>query len=625
MTPITAGLFMPIPADKVVSLDFETYFDKDYTLKKLATSEYIRDERFKAQCVGIKVGHDETIWVPDVHVEEAVNCIDWSTHALLAHHAQFDGFILTERFGVHPTFYFCTLSMGRALHSIGMGAGLNDLAQFYGLGNKLPDILGQTKGVRDWPPEMMEKAGTYCAVDTQLCYDLFHTMLPEFPESELELIDQTCRMFCEPVLVVDEERAQLALEEEKRNKKRKIEQSLRPVEELSSNVKFANVLRELGVEPPTKISPTTGKETYAFAKSDQGLQELMVHDDEAVRAVVEARLAVKSTLNETRAERLLNEGKDGRTIPVYLKYYGAHTGRWSAGNKMNLQNLPRGGELRKSLLAPFDHVLVVADSAQIEARMLAWIANDHELLRQFAEGEDVYKHMASAIFGVPVDEVTKEQRFVGKVSILGLGYKMGWKRFHLTVTLGLMGPPMDISLDVARSTVNTYRSERLPITKFWDTCDDMLMCMVSDMDMDYGPLHVDGKRNRIYFPDGMYLEYPELCPDGNGYVYFDYENAKIFASGGRPNERKTKKIYNGLLAENITQKLARVVVADQLRAVSRRQKIVTMTHDELVALAHRLQADEALDFMLEVMRTPPDWCSDIPLGAEGGYAREYSK
>ena len=88
---------------------------------------------------------------------------------------------------------------------------------------------------------------------------------------------------------------------------------------------------------------------------------------------------------------------------------------------MNLQNLERGGELRKSILAPPGHVLVVADSSQIEARVLAWLANDSELLTLFENKADVYKHMAAKIYSITTEEVNKTQRFVGKVATLGLG------------------------------------------------------------------------------------------------------------------------------------------------------------------------------------------------------------
>ena len=622
----------PIKPEEIVTLDFETYWDKDYTLKKLATSEYIRDDRFKAQCVGLKIGTDNVIWIPTIHVEEALRSIDWASYALLAHHTQFDGFILSDHYNLHPAYYLCTLSMGRGLHSIGMGASLDALARFYKLGNKLPNILEKTKGVLNWPPELMQEAGLYCAVDTQLCHDLFQEMIPNFVKSELNLIDETCRMFCEPVLQVDIPTAQRALLIEQDNKRKKIEKAEVDPANLSSNQKFAALLESLNVEIPMKKSPTTGLDTYAFAKGDFGFQELMIHEDETVRALIEARIAVKSTIGSTRAQRLLDEGANGRTLPVYLKYYGAHTGRWSGGNRMNLQNLPRNnphdpdsGLLRKSIIAPEDYVIVVADLAQIEARMLAWLAKDEALLDQFRGEQDAYKIMATSIYHKSVDEITKIERFVGKTAVLGLGYQMGWRRFLLTITLGLMGPPMPMEPEVAQTVVATYRQNRYKIVQFWDKCTEMLNHMLYDMDMEYGPLRVDGKRNRIYMPNNMYLEYPGLSQSKDGLVFFDYENADIMMRGGSPNMKRSKKIYGGLLAENITQALARIVIGDQLLQIAGQFKVASTTHDEILAIALLAEADAALNFMIQTMRIPPEWAPDLPLDAEGGFAREYSK
>jgi hypothetical protein len=609
----------------IVVLDFETYYDTDYSLSKLSTSEYVRDERFKAQCVGIKVGTDNVVWIPDKNVREALHSINWKSYALLAHHTQFDGFILSEQYGITPAYYMCTLSMGRALHSVGMGAALDDLAKYYKLAHKVPNVLAATKGVRDLPPELMQDLGFYCMVDTQLCSDLYWQMIPQVSQSELDLINETCRMFCEPVLMVDIPRAYKALELEKDTKAQKLEASQQDPADLRSNPKFADVLRLFGVEPPMKISPTTGEPTYAFAKSDAGFQELMAHPDGAVRAIVEARLAVKSSLNETRAQRLIDEGANGRAVPVYLKYYGAHTGRWSGGNKMNLQNLPRGGELRKSLVAPPGHVIVVADSAQIEARMLAWLAGESEVLDQFRNEEDVYKHMAVQIYGVRLDDVTSKQRFVGKVAVLGLGYGMGWRKFLATLTLGIMGPKMALEPTEAQAIVNGYRRARAKTVAYWRTCEDMLQHMLYDKDGEFGVFQLNGAENKIYMPNGLYLEYPGLCQSNDGFVYFDYENADILARGGYPNPKRGKKIYGGLLAENLTQAASRIVVGEQLLTVAKRYKIATTTHDEIVAIAPETDADEALEFMLETMRTPPVWAPDLPLNAEGGFSAEYSK
>jgi hypothetical protein len=247
------------------------------------------------------------------------------------------------------------------------------------------------------------------------------------------------------------------------------------------------------------------------------------------------------------------------------------------------------------------------------------------LLRQFANGEDVYKHMASQIYGTPVENITKAKRFVGKVAVLGLGYGMGWRKFLATITLGLMGPKMALDTKEAQVVVDTYRRTRHAIKTYWKLCDHVLTRMVNDMDGELGLLRIDGTHNRLYLPNDLYLEYPGLAETNDGFVYFDYENADILARGGVPNSKRGRKIYGGLLTENITQAIARIIVGEQLLQIARQYRVVMTTHDEIVATVPEAEADAGLSFMLDVMRTPPAWASGLPLNAEGGYAREYSK
>lgn len=634
---------------QIVTLDFETYFSKEYSLKlkEYNTSGYIRDPQFKTQCVGIQIDADDPLWIPDQNVAAALNTIDWANSALLCHHTGFDGLILSHHYGIHPAYYFDTLSMGRALHSNGLGAALDELANFYKLGNKLPNVLNETKGVRDLSPELMEKLGQYCAVDTELCNKLFHKMIDQFPQDELDLIDLTIRMFVQPVLQIDQARVLKELQNEQENKERLIAASGLAKTTLGSNPKFAEALARKGVLAPTKISPTTKKAAFAFAKNDLGFQELRQHPDEDIRNMVEARIAVKSTIGETRAQRFLKEGAAG-SLPVYLSYYGAHTGRWSGGNKLNLQNLKRGGELRKSILAPEGHVLVVVDSAQIEARMLAWLADDRDLLGLFSASQDVYKYMAADIYGIPVDQVTKDQRFVGKVAVLGLGYNMGWKKFQWTLATGAMGPSVIMTDWECQVVVDKYRAARWKIAQLWKDLNDTLRVMIaSERTITIkDKLIADCATNKVYLPNSMYLEYPGLSlhqpseDDENAWgeqmMYFDYTTlAKARILGHKLPIKKGKKIYGGLFAENLTQALSRIVISDQMLAVENKLKItrnpnqvsriVTMTHDEIVSCVPEDRAEDTLTMMLDIMKTPPAWCLDLPLGAEGGYAREYSK
>jgi DNA polymerase family A len=634
---------------QIVTLDFETYYSSEYSLrsKALNTSEYIRHSEFKAQCVGIKLNDQPVVWYRDRDIQSALDAIDWSATGLLCHHTAFDGLVLSHHYGIVPAFYLDTLSMARALHSNAIGASLDEVARFYNLGNKLPNVLDKTKGVRDLPDDLMQQLGQYCAVDVELCKLIFTKMIQGFPQSELELIDLTVRMFCDPVLHIDIPRVEKELEREIKEREQLIADSGTDIKSLSSSDKFAAELRKLGIDPPTKISPTTNKGTWAFSKTDLDFIDLKTHHDERVRKLVAGRLAAKSTIGESRANRFLSVGKDNKKLPVYLNYFGAHTGRWSAGNKMNLQNLKRGGELRKSIIAPEGHVIVVADSAQIEARVTAWLAEDAELLTLFAEKADVYKHMASEIYQIPTDTVTKDQRFIGKIAVLGLGYGMGHAKFQHTLATGAMGPAVELSTDECMRIVKMYRLKRMQITWLWHNMELMLHRMIGKREGTLGPLWNDNQY-RIWLPNGLYLQYPFLSADWDNinekYVdfrYYDYEAGVRRIMGGKVSKEEGKRIYGGLATENVVQALARIIVGDQMLRIANNLKetsgvpvagsgpeyrrVVTMTHDEVVVCVPAAEADDTLKMMLREMSTALPWCSDIPLSAEGGYDVNYSK
>lgn len=643
--------------DRVITIDFETYFSKDYSLrnKNLNTSEYIRHPEFKAQCVGIKVDQEPVYWVKHDGVREALASIDWSTSALLAHHTAFDGLILSHHFGIVPAYYLDTLSMARALHSNLIGAGLDEVARFYKLGNKLPNILNSTKGVRDLPDELMIQLGQYCALDVELCRMIFDKMAAGFPEDELDLIDMTVRMFCDPVLYIDIPRVEKELEREHKERQEIIEASGVSIKTLSSADMFAEELKALGIIPPSKVSPTTGSATWAFSKTDLEFMNLVYHKDERVQKLVKARLAAKSTIGETRAKRFLDVGADGKKLPVYLNYCGAHTTRWSAGNKMNLQNLKRGGELRRAIIAPPGHVIVVADSAQIEARVTAWLAQDKELLDLFRNGADVYKHMASQIYSAPIDDITKDQRFIGKIAVLGLGYGMGWVKFQHTLATGAMGPVVDMKDEECQKIVNKYRSSRKEIAALWQKMEFLLLALIRKRQDsikigDTEVIRYDAQ-NRLHLPSGLYLQYPFLTADFDqsdetysNYKYFDLKSGARAVFNDSFDEEKGKKLYGGLLTENIVQALSRIIVGEQMLAIKRKMvdlhhpgaavaissgipvgRVVTMTHDEIVICCPEQQAYMVEKLMIDEMKTPPAWCSDIPLNAEGGFDYNYSK
>ena len=286
---------------------------------------------------------------------------------------------------------------------------------------------------------------------------------------------------------------------------------------------------------------------------------------------------------------------------------------------MNLQNLKRGGELRKSILAPPGHSIVVADSAQIEARVVAWLAGQHDIVQAFASGQDVYRMMGSAIFNKPADQISKDERFISKVCVLGLSYSMGPAKLQLTLKQGVMGPPVDLSFEECQRMVNIYRSRNYRIRNLWKIADGIIAAMLVGNEGTLGPLSYG--KGYIRLPNGMFLQYyglhGDLDENGDELVVRD---ASYLARSGKV------RIFGPLLVENLTQALARCIIAEQiLRVEDAGWRVVTTTHDEIVAIAPTKQADKCLKDMLKIMSTAPEWAPGLPLAAEGGHDINYSK
>jgi DNA polymerase III epsilon subunit-like protein len=340
---------------RILVIDFETRWDrKDYTLSKMTTEQYIRDERFKAFGVCMKFLNDEepAEWVPHDRIPDVLKTYNWNNTAVLAHNAQFDVAILSWVYGVKPCFVFDSLSMARALRGIEVGNSLAKLADEFGLPEK-GNAVHSTDGLEELTPEIEAELAAYCQHDTFLCEEIFKRLIKGYPVNELRLIDLTLKMFINPVLELDKEMLNAAITEEKTRRTNLLTKLGIEETALASNQQFADVLLSMGVTPPTKVSKTTGREALALAKNDALFQALLNSDNEDVALLCEARLAVKSTLERTRAQRFLDISSRGR-LPVPLNYYGAHTGRWSAskGSGLNLQNLKRGSFLRKAIMAP---------------------------------------------------------------------------------------------------------------------------------------------------------------------------------------------------------------------------------------------------------------------------------
>lgn len=617
----------------IVTLDFETYYDAKYSLKKLTTEAYIRDSRFEVIGVGIKINDKPCKWFSGSNVVLALKAINWSDKAVLCHNTVFDGAILSWLYNIKPALWLDTLSMARPYHTADVGLSLAALANRYNLGKKGDEVF-KAVGLHltDFSAQALHDYGVYCCTDVDLTYALFKCLKTKFNSSELLLIDRTIRMYTEPEIELDTVMLDNRLKEINDERDKIITECgltgdiEADKKTLMSNVKFADVLRGLAVSPPTKRSPATGRVTWAFGKTDPGFIALKKHNNPVVRKLVEARLAIKSTIEQSRVNTLSQLAKRGR-LPVMLHYYGAHTGRFSGGDKINLQNLPRGGTLRASLRAPKGKVLIACDSSQIEARMVAWLAQQTNLLDAFRKGRDVYSEFATSVYGKQISKADKLERFVGKTCILGLGYGMGNVRFAETLKIGSAGLSLDLLPGEAVRIVELYRTKYKKIKKFWGQCGDMLIRMArgESGSICNGFLKYDGET--IYLPNGMELSYNHLThgSEGFGYINSAREYKKLIATklGGPVAKIAWTYIYGGKLTENITQALARIVVSEQLMEISKRYKVVLQVHDEVVISVDKEYAAEAKAFMERVMSTPPTWASDLPVACEASVGETY--
>jgi DNA polymerase len=621
----------------IVTIDFETYYDREYSLSKMTTEAYVRDPRFEVIGVGVKVNDHPTDWYSGENPGRFLKSLSYKDKAILCHNTVFDGAILSWHFGIKPKLWLDTLSMARPLHNVSVGGSLKALTAHYGLGAKGDEVihaLGKRRS--DFSQDEMARYASYCVNDVDLTYKLFNKMKGRFTADELRVIDITMRMFTEPTIELNRPMLEQHLHEVINKKSDLVaELGLGCTEDeaksvLMSNDKFANFLSGLGIDPPTKISPTTGREAYAFSKSDKAFTDLLDHHNPQVQAAVAARLGVKSTIEQSRTQSLIGVSQRG-ALPIMLNYYGAHTGRFSGGDKMNLQNLPRGGTLRKSLCAPKGKVLIACDSSQIEARMVAWVSEQNDLLQAFREGRDVYSEFASEVYGRKVTKSDKVERFVGKTCILGLGYGMGPDKFRGALAIGQGGIKVNIEPHEARNIVQIYRSKNHRIAQFWHRCSSVLRDLLLGRDGEVIPMKslLPYKNNAIILPNRLSIQYPLLNEgsDGNlryiadGRTYRKAAVAKL--TGESAEDLPWVRIYGGKVTENIVQALARIVVTSQVVNIAKRYKIVLQVHDEVVCCVDEAEAEEAKAFIMECMSAPPKWAPDLPVACEADIGYNY--
>ena len=617
---------------QLVTLDFETFYEAGFSLTNLTTEEYIRDKRFQTIGVGIKINEEETTWHTSKDVKEALSKIDWANSALLCHNTLFDGAILSFRYNIIPALYFDTLCMARAIHGVDAGGSLAALVERYNLGRKGTEVVdAKGKRLEDFNEADLKQYGEYCKNDVELTLKLFKVLQDNFNDNEIKLIDLTIRMYTEPVLEVDDALLQARLDEVKDEKNAMLKGLMEKLgcedeecvrKKLASNQQFAAILEELGVSVPMKESPATGKQTFALAKGDTGFLELCEHEDVYIQELCRVRLGTKSTIEESRIERFIGIGARNKgKLPIPLKYYGAHTGRWAGSDKVNFQNLPARDKKKKALknavIPPEDHVVINSDSSQIEARILVWIAGQDDVVQWYAEGRDVYSEFASKVYDRTITKKDATERAVGKTCILGLGYGTGPTKLQHTLKVAT---GLNIEEEECKRFVKVYREVNDKVIELWSDCDKALGDIASWPE-NKKPYYIGAHNVLLVTPQGiklpndLYIQYPELKWDTEEEKgKYKYKSRRGYIS-----------VWGGSVVENVIQALARIVIGEQIVKIAETYRPVLTVHDSVVCVAKKDDADSALKYITDIMSTPPKWGTTLPIACEANYGNSYGE
>lgn len=603
-------------------VDYETYYSREYSLKRMTVPEYLLDPRFACHGAAVKKNKEPARWVDAEDLPAFFAALDPNKTMLVYHNALFDACITAWIYKFVPRLTGDTLgvaraSLGHRLKSLSLGS----VAQHLEVGVKGDTILK----VEGMPRDAIKQAGlwdayvAYALNDAEQCANIWRELVIKrrFPASEVVLMDKIIRCATQPKFQLDPHALALHLADVRARKEALLQRVGCSRDDLMSNDRFAAALETLGVSPPRKMSLTTGKETFAFAKTDSEFIALQEHESPDVQALVAARLGVKTTLEESRTERFIAltrlQWGDGQPwMPIPLRYGGAHTHRLSGEWKLNAQNLPRGGALRRALIAPPGFKVIAPDSSQIEARVVAWLCGARLLVEQFAKGEDVYSSFGTALFNYPVSKATKRERHIAKGAVLGCGYGMGWPKFQ--ATMRTEGMALDDA--EAQRTVSVYRSTYPAIPATWAMLNSAgIAALSSGGGYELGPCVFE--KERIRLPNGLALHYHSLRFENREWVY-EY--------GGMP-----KRVYGGKLLENIVQGLARIIVMDAALAIERRfqaefddpPQLALQVHDELVFVVPDDRVERCIAICGEEMRRAPSWAAGLPLDSECDVGQTY--
>lgn len=658
-----------------IIFDFETYFNKklkgdlQYSLSKLSYPEYIYDSRFQVHLLGVDRNGKQDFIAPR-DIPKFLKGIKGAV--VIGHNLFFDAAILAWRYDWRAERYIDTLSLanhyvGPARESSNGRNDLDTLARKLGIAVQKKD-LSFMDGVAVPTPGDLLRLKEYLGTDLTITRKVADKLLPRIANAELELwlIDHTLRIFLDRQLAINPKQVTKTRKLVNTRLAERVKASGTTPAVLASNPQFATELRSRLKKYNVKMPTKRGKNSIipALAKDDPGFLKLAEHPIKPIADLVRGRLVLRSSANVLARLNTMDKFHE-RGIPVHLVYYGAHTGRWSAAGGFNFLNLTSpdrandpvdreiAKSIRESIEADTGETFVAADASQIEKRVLAWLAEESKLERGFANGDDIYSEFISDVLDEDIHKPTGKEkpavaahltlmRGAGKIAVLGLGFNMGVDKFFTQLRskspgIAKMIADGRIDLKFAGKVVEKYRKTYTEIVKFWTVIEDAFKRVLAGGEDEHvgrgGALRIeriDDTSVGIALPSGRILYYRNLRWEQHAgtRTFVGYDGKRVTRTGNNYELRfgNGKKIYGGLLTENVVQAIARDIMVLSIRKMELAKfPVVLHVYDEIVAQVKKGKAKKAEALLVKSLSTPPPWGQGMILAAEGRTERTLSK
>lgn len=651
--------------EEVLIIDFETYFDQEYSLSKMSTIEYIQDPRFEFTGCGFATlpfgQFDGPVFTVKPDLEWYIKLLqeqygkNLERVTVIAKNAKFDMAILAIKFRIIPPYIIDIDDLLRH-YDARMSHRMKDVTKMFGLQSK--GDTNQFKGLHyeEMDTETRKKLKNYSKNDVEIESSLFTILLPKItnPVVEIPIARHTLDLYLRPHFKFDMPGAYLLAGQMQQELQAIIDATGYTQKQLSGNKIFTKLLSEALPEDES-VPMKAGKRGNipAFAKDDVAFQLLLAHPDPVVQQLCVARQSVKSwPLHIKRIFNMVKQARvSGGKLRVPLNYYGGHTGRWSGGEKINLQNLGGQGragsgvhpliqKMRNLLRVPNGYTLGIADSSQVEARILAWLAGQDDLVKGFADGEDIYSVFATELFGVDVhkpkeadpadaQQLLKIRRGFGKDAILGCGYGMGTNTFYQRcIANSDLRPYFDsgsYDWDFIHHLINTYRTTYKRIPEFWKAVEKAFKWVIKYP-------HEQAQVSRIYDENDNAAGFRLMFFNQKGTVHLRLPSGRELTYRHCVLDKKSTikwrwgKLWGGSITENIVQAVARDLLAYWILEMDKAGlQIALHNHDEIVCVIPKDDAGDYLDEMCDIMHQGPEWANGLPLDAEGVLTDVYTK